>query len=366
MSTKLTPRQQKVLWATIRSYIATAEPVGSKELAKKYNLGVSTATIRNDLATLEQGGLLFQPHTSAGRIPSNSGYRVYVDELLFPSENLQQEVWQTISQQLNQTLDTDVTSLLRRATRILAQLSGCIALITAPQNQLVVIRHLQLVLVDPQKIMVILVTDAYQTHSVLVNLGDMNSDPTEELIPTPPVSPENLEPELQLLSNFLNFKLRGKTFSELQDLSWLSLDQEFRSFTVWIQQLFLLVGRRCLQPVLGEIYMAGVTELMRQPEFSQSQHVQSVVQLLEENKDELGQVLNPCYPGQVMVYIGTENPLEPIQHCTLLVGSYYRGESPMGNVSLLGPTRMLYETAIASVQLVASYLSDALATPFLN
>ncbi|MEN9237487.1 MAG: heat-inducible transcriptional repressor HrcA [Thermostichus sp. DG_1_6_bins_120] len=402
MRLKLTPRQRKILWATVRSYIATAEPVGSKTLAQSYDFGVSTATIRNDLATLEQVGLLFQPYTSAGRIPSDFGYRVYVNDLLarlsssgsgipydtpelFPYPALQ-----SLMEQLNRQLGDNLDSLLQRAAQLLAQLSGCIALITPPQGPVVAIHHVQLVAVSPGRVMVLVVTDSYQTYSAMVSPPDWPSD--------------RLEDELQLLSNFLTLKLRGKTFAELQDLSWLKLDEELRTYGHWLQQLLRSVVQRYLQPPLGQVFSAGMTELMRQPEFSQAEQVQAVVQLLEEGSQQLQGMTglrpidmtglrpidmtglrpqtteasssklgsppedneekpqDPRYSGiPVIIYIGSENPLESLHHCTVIASTYHRRSSPLGTVTLLGPTRMAYERSIAAVQAVASHLSRALA-----
>ncbi len=394
MRLKLTPRQRKILWATVRSYIATAEPVGSKTLAQSYDLGVSTATIRNDLATLEQVGLLFQPHTSAGRIPSDFGYRVYVNDLLaspsstgIPHDIPQRDphpALQRLMDQLDRQLGDDLDSLLQRVAQLLAHLSGCIALITPPQGPVVAIHHVQLVSVAPGRVMVLVVTDSYQTYSAMV---------------TPPEWPsDRLEDELQLLSNFLTLKLRGKTFAELQDLSWLKLDEEFRSYGHWLQQLLRSVVQRHLRPSLGQVFSAGMTELMRQPEFSQAQRVQAVVQLIEEGSEQLQgmvglqpldmtgpyptQVTAPSFPKAevatteedqedqqdphpsripVIIYIGSENPLESLHHCTVIASTYHRRSAPLGTVTLLGPTRMAYERSIAAVQAVASHLTRALA-----
>ncbi|MDX2272250.1 MAG: heat-inducible transcriptional repressor HrcA [Cyanobacteriota bacterium] len=365
MKHTLTPRQQKILWATVRSYIATAEPVGSRSLAENFDLGVSTATIRNDLALLEQGGLLFQPHTSAGRVPSDSGYRVYVNGVLRSialgegstanPHRLQQE----LALQLGEHWGEDLDSLLRRAAQILASLSGCMALITPPQAEGVAIRHLQLLRLEGQRVMVVVVTDSYQTHSIGVSLSDGETEGSPSH--SRPMQGELADEELQVLNNFLNLKLRGKTFAQLQDLSWLDLDREWRAYAQWLRQLLKTIARKCLKPSLGSLFSAGMVELMRQPEFAQTQQVEAVAQLLETNQEALGEVLSPHQPGQVVVYIGTENPLEPIRHCTLIGTTYHRGEAPLGSISLLGPTRMLYEQAIASVQALAGYLSNALA-----
>ncbi|MFS8855031.1 heat-inducible transcriptional repressor HrcA [Synechococcus sp. H55.7] len=375
MKLELTPRQRKILWATVRSYIATAEPVGSKTLAQSYNFGVSTATIRNDLATLEQVGLLFQPHTSAGRVPSDFGYRVYVNDLLtsanmdgIPCDAPQPDPHPALQQlldQLGRELGDDLDSLLQRVAQLLAHLSGCIALITPPQGPVVAIHHVQLVSVAPGRVMVLVVTDSYQTHSALVSPPEWPSD-----------CQEDLEDELRLLSNFLTLKLRGKTFAELQDLSWLKLDEEFRAYSHWLQQLLRSVVQRYLRPSLGQVFSAGMTELMRQPEFSQARQVQAVMQLIEEGAEQLQGMIGlhltdggsrgndsgqPDRNIPVIIYIGSENPLESLHHCTVIAATYHRRSAPLGTVTLLGPTRMAYERSIAAVQAVASHLTRSLA-----
>ncbi|MEN9245111.1 MAG: heat-inducible transcriptional repressor HrcA [Thermostichales cyanobacterium SRBZ-1_bins_19] len=333
----LTARQHQILWATVRSYIETAEPVGSKALAENYNLGVSSATIRNILATLEQHGFLFQPHTSAGRIPSDLGYRVYVDDLLAQGE-IEPRPVPILEEQPSWNLD----SLLRKAAQLLAGLSGCLAVVTAPQAAMVAIRHLQLLEVAAHRIMVVVVTDSYQTYSILVDV------PQEE----------NWARDLPVLSNFLNYKLRGKTFADLQDLGWLQLDQEFRSYASWLADLLAMLAQRYLKPRLGQVYTAGMTELTRQPEFAQVQQLQAIFHLLEETPEALGTVLDP--QPELVVYIGTENPLEPMRHCTLITASYTQGSQPLGSVAVLGPTRMVYEQALSSVQATTHYLSQTL------
>ncbi len=361
MECQLTPRQTKILWATIQSYVATAEPVGSKTLANQYNLGVSTATIRNDLALLEQGGLLFQPHTSAGRVPSDSGYRVYVNNLLeSDTDPTQHDLFQMLSERLRDQLGEDLDGVLSRAARILAKLSGCIAVIMAPETRSAVIHHIQLVAVDAERIMVIMVTNTYQTQSVLVNLAEV--DPEGEIISNPldHLSVDELSQELQVLSNFFSLKLRGKRVQELQDLSWLELDQAFQFYADWLRYVFKQVAKKCLTSGPSPLYTSGVTELMRQPEFAQTQQVQSVLQLIEDNQSELTEILWLDQPSQLAIYIGTENSLESIHHCTLMTSTYHRHDQSVGSISLLGPTRMAYRQSIAAIQAAAAYLSEAM------
>ena len=384
MKIDLTSRQQQILKATILSYIATAEPVGSKALSRSYDLGVSTATIRNVMAVLDRTGLLYQPHTSAGRVPSDSGYRVYVDDLLEEPKDLQLHLLNVLSENLGEELQENLDRLLQQATQILATLSGCIALITAPPADTTTIRHLQLVPVDCDRVMAILVTDSYQTHSLLLNLvptsvncddtvnqgntansiaqHGTNSSPLNLSRLSNDVETEYPERELQLLNNFLNLELKGKSFFDIRNIDWQQIDLQFRKYGDWLRLLLETLEQNYLQPTIGQVFLGGMTGLLRQPEFAQTEQIQDVVQLLEQNQAELWPVLGPATPDRLVLYIGSENPLEPMHQCTLISTGYSCGPLAMGSVSLLGPTRMSYERAIASVKATASHLSTLVST----
>ncbi len=355
MEIQLTERQQQILGATVRHYIATAEPVGSKALVDEYNLGVSSATIRNVMNVLEKAGLLFQPHTSAGRIPSDSGYRIYVDRLVTPSETLALQVEEMLQKRLKWE-DWSLEALLQGAAQILATISGCITLITMPQNSVAMLRHLQLLQVEPGRVMLIVVTDSYQTHSVLVDLP-LTRDGN-------PVETEVIDRELQLVSNFLNSHLREQSLLELAKLDWSKLDREFRCYGDFLKTSLLELSRRT-STGSTTLMVRGVSEVLRQPEFSQLQQVQTIIQLLEEEQEQLWQLifddLQPEESGKprVNVRIGSENPLEPIQTCTLISSTYRRGESAVGSVGVLGPTRLNYDHAIAVVAAAAECLSES-------
>ncbi len=347
----LSARYQNILKATIKHYIATAEPVGSKTLAQEYDLKVSSATIRNAMGRLEDAGLLYQPHISAGRIPSDSGYRIYVDRLIARDNH----VFKTIEKSLQQELQLEKANfetLLQRATKILSALSGYIALITFPQNLSNTLHHLQLVRVDSQQIMLIIVTDAYQTESILIE------------------SPFTLEKEdivrgeLQLLSNFLNHQLKGRSLTEIAALDWGKLDRDFECYADFLTLLSHHLKYSLQFNNSTPIVIHGIAEILRQPEFSQLQQVQTLLYLLEEKQEQLLPVifsftdLKPA-DKKATVKIGTENPLEPMQTCTLISANYYQDRIPIGSVGIIGPTRMLYENAIALVETTAEYLSEA-------
>ncbi|GAX39337.1 heat-inducible transcription repressor HrcA [Tolypothrix sp. NIES-4075] len=356
MQVKLTNRQQHILWATVRHYIATAEPVGSKALVEEYDLGVSSATIRNVMGFLEKGGLLYQPHTSAGRIPSDSGYRTYVDQLITPSENLSREVEAVLQKRLKWE-DWSLEALLHGAAQILATLSGCISLITMPQTERATLRHLQMVQIEAGRVMLIVVTDAYETHSTLMDLPAASAETQLE--------PEVIDRELQIVSNFLNSHLRGRSLLELATLDWTQLDREFQRYGDFLKHSVAELTRRTVTPSTTQIMIRGVAEVLRQPEFSQLQQVQTIIQLLEEEQDQLWRLIFEETPSdevgkpRVMIRIGSENPLETIRTCTLISATYRRGSIPVGSVGVLGPTRLDYESAIAVVSAAADYLSEA-------
>ena len=352
----LTQRQQHILWATIQHYVATAEPVASKTLMQEYGFKVSSATIRNAMSWLEKAGLLYQPHTSAGRVPSDSGYRIYVDKLIQPDETISTKVEKLLTRELN--WDTwSLEAVLQGAAKILVTLSGYIALITVPSNPTQhTLRHLQLVQIDKTQVMLIVVTDIYETQSILMDLSSQEGEVEED--------EGEVARQLQILSNFLNSKLKGRSLGEISQLDWGELDREFASYGSFLQNIQTELGKRTQVANSGQMMIRGFSEVLRQPEFSQLQQVQTLIHLLEEEQEQLLPLIFE-FPElditpKVTVRIGSENPLEPMQSCALVSAIYHQGETPVGSVAVIGPTRMLYENAIAIVEATADYLSESL------
>ncbi|MEO0985199.1 MAG: heat-inducible transcriptional repressor HrcA [Cyanobacteria bacterium J06639_14] len=351
----LNARQQHVLWATVRQYISTAEPVGSKILARDYNLKISPATVRHVMGFLEKSGLLFQPYTSAGRVPSDFGYRLYVDHLVHPAEG----VAQLVDDQLSGALNWDgwsMEALLRGAAQILATLSGYLTLITVPQRQEATIRHLQLVPLGETQVLLTVVLDSLETQSMVIQL------------PTPTNADgycvDVLERELGILSNFLSARLIGQSLLKISALDWGELGQEFQRYGDTLQEAMQMLAKRNQSSNTAQFVISGLGEVLRQPEFSETQQIQSIVHLLEEEQAQLWPLvfessLKEDTGQRLRVWIGSENPLAPMQSCALVSSTYHRGNSPIGSVSVLGPTRMMYDNAIAVVEAAADYLSDA-------
>jgi heat-inducible transcriptional repressor len=212
---------------------------------------------------------------------------------------------------------------------------------------------LQLVQVASTQVMLILVTDSYQTQSVLLE------SPAEE------VAQEWSEGELQILSNFLNSKLRGRALGELATLDWSELDREFEQYADFLKILLTELGSRNQLSPTTPIVIQGVSEVLRQPEFSQLEQVQMLLHLLEEEQEQLLSLIFELPKLElvgkgVTIRIGSENPLEPMRPCTLISAIYKQGDVPVGSVGIIGPTRVVYENAIALVESAADYLSDTL------
>jgi heat-inducible transcriptional repressor len=371
MSFDLNQRHQQILWATIRQYISTAEPVGSKTLVDGYNLNISPATIRSGFATLEKAGFLYQPHTSAGRIPSDSGYRLYVDRLIQPSPDIGHQVARLLSDKLDWH-GWSIEAVMRSAVEALATLSGYITMITLPQTRRSTVKHIQLVRAEASKIVVIVVWDSYETQSLLLQLPQQ-----------PTLDEASFDRELQVLSNFLNSKLRGRSLLEVLKLDWSELvssastpeNFQFQQYVSSVSNFLADVSRQAKPIHSSQIMIWGISEVLGQPEFSQLQQVKTLLHLLESEQDKIWELIfNPDLnsspigvdssvanrQSQIEIRIGAENPLKPMQICTLISTNYHQDSIPVGSVGVLGPKRMLYEDSIALVKSAAEYISAAI------
>ncbi|MFQ3679124.1 MAG: heat-inducible transcriptional repressor HrcA [Pseudanabaenaceae cyanobacterium] len=341
-SNGLSSREQQVLRAAVTHYIATAEPVGSRTLADACDFKASPATIRNVLGGLDRAGLLYQPHTSAGRIPSDSGYRVYVDDLLTVSFHRR-------SLRFRQVLARETPKLTAEAdletfARLLATLSGCLALILLPDGVPQRLRGLQLNLLADRRLVVTVLGD----HEV----------PRAIAVPLPlQLPPEELQSMLPLLTQFLNTELAGCFLSECADqpLPWSELDRQCQQYAEFLEQALAQLVRTHCRPSWGQLYISGLARVLSQPEFAALERVQHLVRLVEEERSAL-LALFADVPPSLHVKIGRELPEEDLNHCAL-VTMPCRTDRLLGTVALLGPTRMHYEQAIALTEAAATHLS---------
>jgi heat-inducible transcriptional repressor len=315
------------------------------------------------MGLLEKYGLLYQPHTSAGRVPSDFGYRLYVDRLMSPSPHVGRRVDAALSEELD-WVGRSLESLLRSATQILAQISGYLALVTVPQFNSVLIRHIQLVAVDGGQVLMVVLLDSLATQSVVVQLPTMIGAAAQAADQAPG------RRDLEILSNFLTHHLRGRPLADVTTLNWGDLDGEFQHYGTLLCQALGELAQRSQVTEPPQLVVSGLSEVLRQPEFSDAQRIQAIVRLLEEDQSQLWPLFfsTPPVTTQVLkavdvkVWIGAENPLEPMQGCALVVSNYTCRDTSVGSVGVLGPTRMVYENAVAVVKAAADYLSTTLNT----
>jgi heat-inducible transcriptional repressor len=325
---ELDKRKAFILATVVYEYIATAEPVGSVTLTQKYNLGVSSATIRNEMAELEAAGYLVQPHTSAGRVPSDVGYRTYVDRLMAP-EPLDAADTRRIRDQF-QEASRELDGVIDQATRLLSGLSHNLAIAIAPSRDTHAFKHVQLLWLSPRTSMVVIVTSG----------GVAAQDPFEWS--------EDVDPDdLTRLSNALNATLGGRVMEDVRaaDLDRvcdrLAVSRELRHA---VHAAF--ANARRSQP---QIAAAGAQNLVDQPEFHDLRTLRSILRIVEEQKvlyDLIAEDLaNPATAPTV--HIGSELGADEMAECSVVTMPYRFGDRGVGLLAILGPRRMPYGRLMA-------------------
>jgi heat-inducible transcriptional repressor len=332
-------RKLDVLRAIVEDFIATNEPVGSKALADRHNLGVSPATIRNDMALLEEEGLIAQPHTSAGRIPTDAGYRLFVDQIteLKPLSNAERRAIQTF---LDGAADLD--DVLHRAVRTLAQLTRHVAVVQYPSLSRSRVRHLEIVGLTSSRLMLVLITDTGRVEQRVVDLPS-------------PVSDEAVFD----LRATLNQRLRERLLSEAPEIVGdlpPQVTPELRGLLATLTSVLLesLVEQHSARVVLGGT--ANLTEnAMDFPA------IRPVLEALEEQVVLLRLLDQSVATSQVVVRIGNETQHEGLIGASVVTSGYGARGSALGAVGVLGPRRMDYARSMARVSAVARYVGELLA-----
>ncbi|HVA37879.1 MAG TPA: heat-inducible transcriptional repressor HrcA [Candidatus Dormibacteraeota bacterium] len=341
---ELDKRKAYILTTVVYEYIATAEPVGSATLTQKYNLGVSSATIRNEMAELEARGYLVQPHTSAGRVPSDVGYRTYVDRLM-PPENLSDEEGARLHAEFahaGRALD----EIVEQTTRLLSQLSQNLAVVVAPSRDSQTFRHLQLIWLAERSILMVVVTTAGVTEQHVIE-------------PDAAVDPD----ELTRCSNALNKWLSGRLLSELDRAAVVGALREIAPPV----PLSLIDGvvagfAKTRRPEERRILFGGAQHLLDQPEFRDFKKLRSILDLVEEQRTLYRMVLESIERehAEPSVRIGGELDLEDMSECSLVTIPYRMGDRSLGVLAILGARRMPYGRMMALVAATAEHLSQHL------
>jgi heat-inducible transcriptional repressor len=337
---KLSDRERSVLAILIDHYIRTAEPVGSRTIATRYDLGVSSATIRNTLADLEDRGLIKQPHTSAGRIPTDQGYRLYVDKIL-KSRKLSAADRDKIKREL--TIDYGaIEDILEQTSRVLARISSQVGVTVSPKFEEAVLNHIDVVPVSESKVLVILTVRSGIVRTVLLEVDAYIS-----------------RDELQETVGVLNEKLSGLTLGEVRNTVYERL-HDSGSGHPQLLRLFIENRKNMLADADDVGFHAdGTTNILVQKEFQDPGKLRDFISLLEERRSLIRLLNTSSGSDNITVTIGDEANLGGFEGCATVSKSYHAGHI-RGTVGVIGPSRMQYDKLMSVVDYTARILSEIL------
>jgi heat-inducible transcriptional repressor len=331
---QLTERERLVFLSIVHSFVQTAEPVGSRYLAKKYNLNISPATIRNVMTDLEEKGLIDQPHTSAGRVPTDYGYRQYVDNIVDTTKLTPAERHQIIGQ-LTQ-FSKDLGTISEKASQILGDISNQLGVVLSPRFNKGRIQKLELVSISDSKLLLILSIQAGLVKTIIIEIEQQ-------------VQPGLLQATVELL----NERLYGLSLEELRS----SMEDRFKDVDERYRTILKAISQHTNKIVekRSEFYLAGTRNVIMNPEFETREKVGRILELIDR-KDILIKVLTEHQSEGISIVIGEENKEELMKNCSLITATYNM-QDITGTIGVIGPTRMQYDKVIALVHFMSETLS---------
>lgn len=336
----LNDRKKKILQAIIDEYIGTAEPVGSRAISKKENLGLSSATIRNEMADLEEMGYLIQPHTSAGRIPSDEGYRFYVNSLM-----QRYQLGMEAVSELQNALATKVNQLekiIRRAAVLTSTLTDYTTVVTAPSHTGEQIRKIDLVPIGSNQVMLIVVTSVVKNQIITVELD--NND-------------------CVLLSELLNKNLAGLEADEINLEMINKLQNEIESCLSLHPKVLINILNFVYETITSmeetEIYVNNAKSILQYPEYSDVSKAREIFNLLDD-KESLKKLIYASDGDGINAKIGKENEYEILKDCSLVTVNYSLSGKPVGKIGVIGPKRMNYSKVFASLDIISNEIDKML------
>ncbi|MBI2419989.1 MAG: heat-inducible transcription repressor HrcA [Ignavibacteriales bacterium] len=343
INTELTEREKNVLRFIVQQFILTASPVGSRNITRRYNLNFSPATVRNTMSDLEDSGFINHPHTSAGRIPTDKGYRFYVNSLM-PSDELALPDKQAISARLEPSL-TDTTEILNMAARILSSITSQLACVLYPRLDTGKLERIQLVLLSSTRLLIVMSIEGGQVKTITLE-----------------ISAEVTEPQVLILQQILNERLAGLTLAEIR-ISFKERVKDYFTEQHPVLTLFVDSAEKIFTdlPTTSTAILAGAGQLLKQPEFENSEKLQTVIQLIE-NKDIIVHVLEKTTGNSgnnVNITIGSESEVSELNDFSLVSTEYQIGNLA-GTLGVIGPKRMEYSKIVAIVDYISNQLTEVL------
>lgn len=334
---ELSERKHTILRAIIQNYLETGEPVGSRTLSKATDLKLSSATIRNEMADLEDLGYIFQPHTSAGRIPSDKGYRLYVDMLM---QDKEQELEEIKSVMLEKT--DRVEKVLKQAAKVLATNTNYATMVSSPVSRGNTLKFIQLSQVDASQIVAVIVMNGNVIKNKIIDVGELLGNET-----------------LLKLNMLLNTTLNGMPIEEINLGLIARLKEQAGIHSNVISDVLDAVADIIHVEDDMEIYTSGATNIFKYPELSDKQSAQEILNAFEE-KQQLAELVTETLSSEenhgIQVYIGDEAPVKTMRDCSVVTATYDLGDGMKGTIGIIGPKRMDYEHVMKTLKTLQSEL----------
>lgn len=340
----LDERKLKILQAIIRNYLETGEPVGSRTISKYTDLNLSSATIRNEMADLEELGYIVQPHTSAGRIPSDKGYRLYVDQMLAEKEEKLDHAAQEVKEMHQMLLEKEdkMESILKQMAKMLAVNTNYATLVTAPQVKGNKIKFLQLSRVDVGQLLATIVVEGNVIKNNMIHVEKSLDDET-----------------LLKLNILLNTNLNGLPIEDINLAMITKLKQQAGIYDGIIAEVMDAVATVIRENDDIEIYTSGANNIFKYPELSDNQRASELINTLEE-KQMLTELVQDSMADEnntgIQVYIGNETPVQTMKDCSVVTATYELEEGVKGTIGIIGPRRMDYDKVISTLTTLKSQL----------
>jgi heat-inducible transcriptional repressor len=335
-------RIHKILWAVVESYISSPDPVGSRFVTKKYEFNLSAATIRNAMADLEELGFLQQPHTSAGRIPTDKGYRFYVDCLSRRESEADVHLTNEVIRRLK-NIRNDINSLLEEASKMLSTFSHYLGVALSPKPEKTTFRGINLFTYKEGRVVAVLLTDEGMVKNKIIRLdtGDLT------------------QRDLNRISDFLNSEFAGQTLDDITD----RIIKEMYREKILCDTLIARAIRICEEAFsfdYGTVFISGLSEVLGLPDFSDLQRIKEISKAIED-KHRIVKLLDMLSRSEgVQVVIGSENPASEMKKLSFVLSTYKEGDRPIGTIGVIGPTRMDYLKAITVVDTTARFITRVL------
>jgi len=329
---ELDERKRKILHAIVRNYLETGEPVGSRTISKYTDLNLSSATIRNEMADLEEMGLIIQPHTSAGRIPSDQGYRVYVDEMLRDKE-------QEVENMKEMLLDKEekLETLLKKVAKTLAVDTNYATMISAPQIRKNKLKFIQISKVDEEHLLATIVIEGNVIKNKIINVEEMLDDTT-----------------MLKLNILLNTRLDGLAVEDINLGLIAAVKQEAGIHSEIIGNVIDAAAESITADDDLQIYTSGTMNIFKYPELTDSAKASELISTFEDAKDLNSIVENTLSADEeetgIQVYIGNETPVQAMKDCSVVTATYELGDGMKGTVGIIGPKRMDYDKVISTLK----------------